>query len=62
MGFGSEVGWTSRSEQLFEDGTNLYQKPTPKQDKKNATERIFEPPQCADYSRETRVNYLNYQP
>lgn len=52
--FGGEVGWASRSEQPFGGGTNLYQKLMPKQDKKNATICIFEPPLCADYSRETR--------
>ena len=31
--FGGEVGWVSRSEQPFGGGTNLYQKPMPKQDK-----------------------------
>ena len=37
----------------------MYQKPMPKQDKKNATICIFEPPLCADYSRETRVKFVN---
>lgn len=40
-------------------GTKLPQKPMPKQDKKNATICIFEPPLCADYSRETRVKFVN---
>ena len=31
--FGGEVGWALRPKQPLEDGTNLYQKPTPKQDK-----------------------------
>ena len=31
--FGGEGGWAPHSERPFEDGTNLYQKPTPKQDK-----------------------------
>ena len=33
----------------------MYQKPMPKQDKKNATSCIFEPPQRAENPRETRV-------
>ena len=33
MDFGGEVGWALRPKQPLEDGTNLYQKPTPKQDK-----------------------------
>lgn len=33
-GLGGEVGWALRPKQPLEDGTNLYQKPTPKQDKK----------------------------
>lgn len=32
-GLGGEVGWALRPKQPLEDGTNLYQKPTPKQDK-----------------------------
>ena len=32
-GLGGEVGWALRPKQPSEDGTNLYQKPTPKQDK-----------------------------
>ena len=31
----------------------------PKQDKKNATTCIFEPSLRADYSRETRVKFVN---
>ena len=33
--FGGEGGWAPHSERPFEDGTNLYQKPTPKQDKES---------------------------
>lgn len=32
-GLGGEVGWALRPKQPLEVGTNLYQKPTPKQDK-----------------------------
>ena len=39
-------------------GRNIYQKPMPKQDKKNATTCIFEPSLRADNSRETRGNFL----
>ena len=35
MDFGGEVGWALRPKQPLEDGTNLYQKPTPKQDKES---------------------------
>ena len=33
MGFGGEGEYKSNAEQAFEGGTNVYQKPTPKQDK-----------------------------
>ena len=33
--FGGEGGWAPHSERPFEDGTNLYQKPTPKQVKES---------------------------
>ena len=32
-GLGGEVGWALRPKQPFEGGTNVYPKPTPKQDK-----------------------------
>lgn len=37
----------------------MYQKPTPKQDKKNATTCIFEPLRSSGYTRETRVKFVN---
>ena len=46
-------------EQPLEGGTILYQKSMPKQDKKNAATCIFELPLRADYSRETRVKFVN---
>ena len=38
--FGGEGGWAPHSERPFEDGTNLYQKPTPKQDKVGGIHRL----------------------
>ena len=32
---GGEGGWTLRPKRPFEDGMNLYQKPTPKRDKES---------------------------
>ena len=46
-------------EQPLEGGTILYQKPTPKQDKKNATTCIFEPLRSSGYTRDTRVKFVN---
>ena len=40
--FGGEVGWASRSEQPFGGGTNLYQKPMPKQDKEGGIIPAFD--------------------